>query len=311
LKTLGHKFLNVKALYFGNQIPLYVNWLGVNRELNRSQPDFIYIDGWESPAFFMAARLARRQHKTVIFGYRSTLASHRFNNILVNRIRALVFTLADYIVTAGEASTQAVLAMGIAPEKIITLFNPVDVSWFDQFASSHRTPITPGHKFLYVGRLIELKNISALLQAFYSIRQGSDTLTIAGDGEQATELKELARTLKISDSVHFLGHKDQEELASVYATSNTLILPSTNEVWGLVVNEALACGLQAIVSDKCGVAEFIKPMPGAYICTTKSTDIAEAMKLARSEWKGYIESPQILEYTPERFADALGELTST
>jgi glycosyltransferase involved in cell wall biosynthesis len=153
--------------------------------------------------------------------------------------------------------------------------------------------------------LIELKNVAAVIKAFASIRRGSDTLTIAGDGPFAQELKNLTSTLGLSDSIIFVGHKNQEELAQLYAASNTLILASTNEVWGLVVNEALASGLHVVVSDKCGVAEFVKEMKGAYISSTDQQTIEHMMEKSREEWNGYIEDPQILQFTPERFADGV------
>jgi glycosyltransferase involved in cell wall biosynthesis len=195
--------------------------------------------------------------------------------------------------------------MGVAPQKIITLFNPVDVSWFHSFAQSHRVQQVPGHRFIYVCQLIERKNVAAVIRAFAEIRSESDTLTIAGDGPLAQSLKELTQTLGVSDSVLFAGHQNQEELAKLYAASNTLILASTNEVWGLVVNEALASGLHVVVSDKCGVADFIKDMKGAYISSTDQKSIQKALIKSSQEWSGYIKDPEILKFTPEKFADGV------
>ena len=195
--------------------------------------------------------------------------------------------------------------MGIAPEKIITLFNPVDVSWFHSFARNHRTPVTSGHRYIYVGQLIERKNVATILRSFAAIRNDDDTLTIAGDGPLAQDLKILAASLGIAESVTFAGHQSQEELAKLYAASNTFILASTNEVWGLVVNEALASGLHVIVSDKCGVAEFVREMDGAFICKTDQQSLQEKMQASSRLWNGYIEEPEILKYTPEKFADGV------
>jgi glycosyltransferase involved in cell wall biosynthesis len=305
LNGLIYQYTNQRALYFGKLIPLYFNFRKTIKILRKLNGKSIYIDGWESPAFFVSAFYAKQKGMKLIYGYRSTLDSHRFNNILIRKVRSVIFSKADFIVTAGTASTSAVKAMGIAPEKIITLFNPVDVSWFYSFAQSHRIEQTPGHRYIYVSRLIELKNIATVIKAFASIRRGSDTLTIAGDGPLAQELKNLTSTLGLSDSIIFDGHKNQEELAQLYAASNTLILASTNEVWGLVVNEALASGLHVVVSDKCGIAEFVKDMKGAYISSTDQQTIEHMMEKSRNEWSGYIEDPQILQFTPERFADGV------
>jgi glycosyltransferase involved in cell wall biosynthesis len=241
----------------------------------------------------------------LIYGYRSTLDSHRFNNILIRKIRSAILSQADFIVTAGSASTKAVIAMGIAPEKIFTLFNPVDVSWFHTFAKAHRIPATTGHRFIYVGQLIERKNVATVIKSFAEIKNDHDTLTIAGDGVLFQDLKKLAANLGVSDSVNFVGHKNQEELAELYGASNTFILASTNEVWGLVVNEALASGLHVVVSDKCGVAEFVKDMSGAYICSTDQQSIKAMLIKSRAEWNGYIPEPEILKFTPERFAEGV------
>jgi len=305
LNILNYQYTNQKALYIGKLLPLYINFFKPIKILRKLNGKSIYIDGWESPAFFVSAFYAKRKGMKLIYGYRSTLDSHRFNNILIRKIRSAIFSKADYIVTAGTASTSAVKAMGIAPEKIITLFNPVDVSWFYSFAQKHRTPATTNHRYIYVGQLIERKNVATVIKAFASIRRGSDTLTIAGDGPLAQELKNLAATLDLSDSIIFVGHKNQEELAQLYASSSTFILASTNEVWGLVVNEALASGLHVVVSEKCGVAEFVKDMKGAYISSTDKQSIQHLMEKSRKEWSGYIEDPQILQFTPERFADGL------
>ena len=169
-------------------------------------------------------------------------------------------------------------------------------------------PASEGHRFIYVGQLIERKNVASVLRSFAAIKTGADSLTIAGDGPLTQELTNLSTALGVTSSVHFVGHKSQEELAALYAASNTLILASTNEVWGLVVNEALASGLHVVVSDKCGVAEFIVGMKGSYICTADTDSIKHAMRKSMDAWTGYIQEPEILSYTPEKFADRMSQL---
>jgi glycosyltransferase involved in cell wall biosynthesis len=305
MQGLNYEFLNIKARYPSANTPIYMNFFKSIKAIGRIKSKAIYIDGWESPAFFITALYAKQINIKIIYGYRSTLDSHRFNNILIRKIRSAILSQADFIVTAGSASTKAVAAMGIDPEKIITLFNPVDVSWFHTFAKDHRIPTFEGHRFIYVGQLIERKNVATVIRSFAEIKTDGDILTIAGDGPLSQELKNLATTLGISDSVNFVGHKNQVELAALYAASNTFILASTNEVWGLVVNEALASGLHVVVSHKCGVAEFVKEMKGAYICSTDQQSIKAMLIKSRDEWVGYIMEPEILNFTPERFADQL------
>lgn len=176
------------------------------------------------------------------------------------------------------------------------------MSWFHSFAQSHRVQQNPGHRFIYVGQLIERKNVAAVIQAFAAIHTNSDTLTIAGNGPLAQSLQELTDSLGITDLVFFVGHQNQEELAKLYAESHTLILASNNEVWGLVVNEALASGLHVVVSEKCGVSKFVEKMDGTYICGTETQSLQIAMNKSSKQWNGYIEEPEILTFTPETFA---------
>ena len=294
------QFLRLKSKNFGD-FDFIPSAFGAKKLLQ--QIDMLIVDGWEAPFYIRSIIIAKKKYIPIIQFYESTSDSHRFNNIFIRKIRSRILSKSDYIVTAGTASTNAVKAMGIAPEKIITIFNPVDVSWFHSFAQNHRTPITTGHRYIYVGQLIERKNVATVIKSFASIRDGSDTLTIAGEGPLVQELKNLVESLGVSDSVIFAGHKSQEELAQLYAASNTLILASTNEVWGLVINEALASGLHIVASEKCGVAEFVKNMKGSYICSTDQQSIQSMMVKSRKEWSGYIQDPEILQFTPERFTD--------
>jgi glycosyltransferase involved in cell wall biosynthesis len=303
--TWNHKFLSLNSINLGD-FDFIPSIRGAKRLIQ--DVDLIIIGGWEAPFYLWTLLSAKRRRIPVIQFYESTGDSHRFNNFVIRKIRYLIFSQADFIVTAGTASTKAVVAMGIAPEKIITLFNPVDVSWFHTFARGHRMPASEGHRFIYVGQLIERKNVASVLRSFAAIKTGADSLTIVGDGPLTQELTNLTTALGVTSSVHFVGHKSQEELAALYAASNTLILASTNEVWGLVVNEALASGLHVVVSDKCGVAEFIVGMKGSYICTADTDSIKHAMRKSMDAWTGYIQEPEILSYTPEKFADRMSQL---
>ncbi len=265
--------------------------------------DVAIIGGWESPMFIRAILLAKKKKIKVIQFYESTGDSHRFRSGLIALIRKWTLAMPDEIITISSASAQTLVNMGVQSEKIHVLFNPVDVHWFHEFANLHRVTESPGHKFLYVGQLIERKNVANIIHAFYAMRNQADRLTIAGDGPLLEELKNLTKSLKIEDSVHFAGHINQEPLATLYAKSHTLILASTNEVWGLVANEALACGLNLVVSDKCGVTGFVTKMKGVYICSTDPETIGMAMERSLRGWHGYIQEPEILQFTAEKFAE--------
>ncbi len=106
-------------------------------------------------------------------------------------------------------------------------------------------PRTKVKNFLYVGRLIPVKNLRLLVEAFNGMPDLN--LTIIGEGCQADELKTIAH-----QNIKFLGYVNNEELPNYYRAHDVFILPSQSETWGLVVEEALNNGLPVILSDRVG-----------------------------------------------------------
>ncbi len=263
------------------------------------------VSSWEVPIYVNVILTAWRRKIPLAVIYESHANSQRYKNALIAKIRSWIYNKADLVITFGEYSTSSVKTMGVADHKILSLFNPVDVSWYHEYSNSHRKSEVKGHRYLYVGQLIERKNVKSLIQAFSLIRNEFDTLTVVGDGEELNHLKSLVDQKKISDFVRFLGQRDNVEIAQIYSQHHTLILPSVNEVWGLVVNEALASGMHVVVSNKCGVTDLVKDMQGYFSCGTDESSIANAMQNSCSNWQGYIKMPEILEFTPEKWADSV------
>lgn len=237
--------------------------------------------------------------------YESHENSQRFRRGVISGIRSWCYRRADLVVTFGESASNAIEQMGVLPQKVLTLFNTVAMEPYREVAKQREIDCNIGHKFLFVGRLIERKNIESLLRAFDKIHLESDTLTIVGEGNKRKHLENITLKMGLSDCVNFVGHKSSEELIQLYSTHQTLVLPSINEVWGLVVNEALATGMHAVISSKCGVANFVKNMKGCFISEPFVDDLASAMESSRLDWHGFIETPEILEYDTEKFTDLL------
>jgi glycosyltransferase involved in cell wall biosynthesis len=76
---------------------------------------------------------------------------------------------------------------------------------------------------------------------------------VAGAGELSVKLEQAAAQSNVP--LHALGFRNQTQMPEVYSACDMLVLPSTGrETWGLVANEALACGRPIIISDACGCA---------------------------------------------------------
>jgi glycosyltransferase involved in cell wall biosynthesis len=97
-------------------------------------------------------------------------------------------------------------------------------------------------------------------------------VAFAGAGELAGSLEHFAKTAGLA--VRFHGFVNQSRLPEIYVTADVIALPSdASETWGLVINEAMACGVPAVVSDAVGCGpDLIEP--GATGATFRTGDVA-------------------------------------
>lgn len=110
-------------------------------------------------------------------------------------------------------------------------------------------------KYIYLGQLIERKNISTIIEYLKKYPQKEIEIDLAGEGVLQTVLQEYS----LQDCrVHMLGRLSKEEIADRLYQYDYLILPSFQEPFGIVLLEALACGVPCIVSNTVGPTEIIE-----------------------------------------------------
>lgn len=126
--------------------------------------------------------------------------------------------------------------------------------------SSHQdSPITT---FLFVGELIPRKGMRQLLQACAQLKQwGVDhyRLLAIGDGEERVELEKLVQQQDLDQIVTWMGWIPYGELGNYFESADALIFPTLEDVWGMVVLEAMAFGRPVLCSQWAGAAELIVP----------------------------------------------------
>ena len=106
---------------------------------------------------------------------------------------------------------------------------------------------------LFVGKLEDKKNPALLLEAFRGVGSDRTHLILGGTGPLEEPLRDASREMS---NVHFIGFQNQSRMPVVYRLGDVFVLPSRGpgETWGLAVNEAMACGRPAVVSDRVGCA---------------------------------------------------------
>jgi len=116
-------------------------------------------------------------------------------------------------------------------------------------------------RFLFVKRLDANKNVACLLKAAADVARQcrhACEVVICGDGDDREQLEQLARTLRISECVVFLGYVPQSRLRSIYKEALALVLPSFSEMFPQVMVEAYAAGTPVIASPINGVKDMLE-----------------------------------------------------
>ena len=106
---------------------------------------------------------------------------------------------------------------------------------------------------LFAGKFVDVKRPMDAMRAMAHCGENVHLLMV-GDGVLRAVCERESRAAGIAHRVHFAGFMNQSEMPTAYAAADVLVLPSRQETWGLVVNEAMACGLPAIVSHAVGCA---------------------------------------------------------
>jgi len=168
--------------------------------------------------------------------------------------------LANIILVANQRTKKA-LPLFIQGQVIELVENGVDLDlWKFRKPSKLKKPI----QFVFMGRLIDLKCVDLLIQAFSKI-ESEAKLVIIGDGKIRSELELLARESKARNEIEFLGWMPQIECSQKLIESDVLVLPSVRECGGAVVLEAMAVGLPVIAVNWGGPADYITPETGILI----------------------------------------------
>jgi glycosyltransferase involved in cell wall biosynthesis len=273
-----HRFLPVQPgweLERFNGVALQTDW---EDELRRHGVTALWLEGWRFRTLWQAAVAADRLRIPVwLRGESHDLAPVPWARQLLKRL-ALGWLLrrVDIFLCIGSANRRFYRHRGIAESRLRPAPYCVDNARFEAAARE----LAPGRQalrrrweiaddaycVLFCGKFIAKKRPLDLVTAARLAPRPAGRpihLLFVGDGELAGALRgELARAPAVAAS--FAGFLNQTEIPAAFAAADCLVLPSDyGETWGLVVNEALASGRPAIVSDHCGCAEDLAAPLGA------------------------------------------------
>ena len=163
----------------------------------------------------------------------------------------------------GTGGTQYFRKYGVPASRIYRL--PLEPD-YDRIAGVSQTNATAmaeslrlapdRHRIIYSGRLVEVKRVDLLIEAFGHMAAARPDwdLIILGSGPQEAQLRGAVSAI-LQDRVRFIpAFRDPGDVFAVYRTCDVLALPSDYEPWAIVINEAAASGLALVCSDVVGAA---------------------------------------------------------
>lgn len=231
-----------------------------------TNPQVVLVSGWQFAGLLRTVLACRAANIPVLYRGDSSLlqAPTGWRRTLWEvRTRALLRQFDGHL-AVGRRARDYLAHFGAREDRVFDSPHCVDVNHFARQAAPYREPearrqlrselgLDPT-TFVggFVGKLEEKKRPLDLIRAAARLQTPIELL-FAGRGPLERECQDEARRLGVS--VAWAGFVNQGQLGRIYAACDVLVLPSdSGETWGLVVNEAMACGVPCIVSDRVGCA---------------------------------------------------------
>lgn len=203
------------------------------------------------------------------------------------KLKKFLINSASYYLSSGINATKTLLYYGANLSKVFeyhfTSINKLDVIDSESISDLSKSNLKQKlnlntHKsyVVYVGRLIRLKGVDVLIDAISKINTKDVELLLIGDGVETLDLQCFAEERNALDKVHFLGKKNKLDVFNFLKASDVFVLPSrgVGDVWGLVVNEAIANGLAVIATDRVGAAySLIDDAKNGYIIESNNAEV--------------------------------------
>jgi len=236
---------------------------GVFKQLKVLKPDAVIVNGWVVKTCLQTLWACKRLGiPCLVRGEANNLRKRPAWKRLLQRILVNQYSACLYI---GEENRLFYRSHGVSEKKLFPSRYCVENERFeqaerlvsDQVNSLRGKWNIPDDAtcYLYCGKFEHKKHPLELLSAFQKVCASAKNLHLlmVGDGELRVRCEAYAVQHELP--VTFTGFLNQSEIVQAYVASDCLVLPSdAGETWGLVVNEAMACGLPAIVSDLAGCA---------------------------------------------------------
>jgi glycosyltransferase involved in cell wall biosynthesis len=220
---------------------------------------------------------------------------------------------ADLVLTVSNHLKGEILSAGIKPRKLLVTNNPVNT---DIFNLSRRTSFN-NYNFVFAGRLDAYKGALRCVSAFSQIVKRFDNwnLIIIGEGEEFDTIKQVFNiSKKLRNKIIMKGYLSKHEMAEIFKSANFFIFPSLHESFGLVIAEAMACGLPVIAPNITAPPEYIDQNSGILVNPSDINEISRAIEHMINHYQDYdredISRKTIAKFGLKKFGKEMGSIYS-
>ena len=237
---------------------------GVVRALTDARPAVVVVSGWSTFAAQAAIAWCRLKDVAYVLVVESHDEGPRagWRRKVKGAVVPPIVRGASGVLVTGTLARNSMISRGAAPERVRVFANTIDVEGFGERADrlAARRPELRAELgadpddivVLSVARLVVEKGLDTLVRAIAAARDERIILVLAGDGPEREGLERLAGGLGVR--AVFAGDAAWKRIVEVYVAADVFALLSEREPWAVVVNEAAACGLPLVLSDRVGAA---------------------------------------------------------
>jgi glycosyltransferase involved in cell wall biosynthesis len=228
---------------------------GLSGELSKREPDLVSVAGF-SVATIRLWLYRRVGGVPYVIHSGTSIRQTESESPIRRMVRRELARRASGAIAYGSDSAEYLVHTGIPPSRLSVAINTADLEFF--VANCPRpewTSADPEPPILtFVGYLNARKNARRVLEVALALKDSGRAfkLDMIGDGPERVSLMEVAQNMGLSDRVSFPGFLEGIDLAHALNRSAVFLFQTDFDIWGLVLNEAMAAGLPVLASTHAG-----------------------------------------------------------